>query len=842
MDDGQVQNLQFSVEEVCYSNSAVNPGSTSLVSNLSNQESRPLSYVVDSAYARMEDCHRVSQEDFVSSYVAGIETVVTENAASESCQEGFIPSYVAGDQEVDMASAVDDFQLHGSNSEPQLPSSHVVLNPGAEPFVIHDQSRLHQGRLGVSLLDDVRHVQHVQAGGTGVQDLSGEFSWNSGTVTGRKPDKVKHSSGAWTGSEMPFNGVEDIPDVLGLAPKQVHRVKSLLDLVVKLPVGNFTDKVLPSSGHKLETNRVFTSDYFVALHQITAAPGYRADGTPFPVNTPNHLGARITLPHTKLKLERWRHHLIGYDGAELTQFLEFGFPLGLRDSAKLDCQTRNHGSAYMWFDWVDKFVAAEVQECGMTGPFQLSPWWGVTISPLMTAHKKPLDRRTVYDATYGEGSLNNATPCSTYMGQPIHFTYPRVEDYRILVLKAGRGAYMWKRDLKRFFLQLPLDPVEYKKVGVVWRGMFFFFVCLAFGLRHSGMNGQRVSDAVSWILRRMGLETDLELLYHVCNYVDDFGGVESTRERALAAFTALGRLLDDLGLQESKKKAVPPTTCITFLGVQFDSKNMEMSVPPEKITEVKEEISRWIRKTTISKRELQSLLGKLFWVSKVVKYARAFMGRLLDQLRSLSKVHDGKKVKFSEESKKDVIWWSEYLEHFNGVTMIVNEEPILLTYDQLLDTPDQVCAGDATPTGGGAWYGSEYWCGLLPTWLLDPSIPIHLKEFWIVVVSAKVWGDMWTGRTITIFCDNDAVCDCITYRKPRDQALLSLLREFLYLVVTKKFFPVIRKIKTTENEIADHISRRFDEEAAIEVFAKFGLKDMRRITPKTTFFNLSANW
>jgi hypothetical protein len=97
---------------------------------LSNQESRPLSYVVDSAYARMEDCHRVSQEDFVSSYVAGIETVVTENAASESCQEGFIPSYVAGDQEVDMASAVDDFQLHGSNSEPQLPSSHVVLNPG----------------------------------------------------------------------------------------------------------------------------------------------------------------------------------------------------------------------------------------------------------------------------------------------------------------------------------------------------------------------------------------------------------------------------------------------------------------------------------------------------------------------------------------------------------------------------------------------------------------------------------------------------------------------------------------------------------------------------------------
>ena len=234
---------------------------------------------------------------------------------------------------------------------------------------------------------------------------------------------------------------------------------------------------------------------------------------------------------------------------------------------------------------------------------------------------------------------------------------------------------------------------------------------------------------------------------------------------------------------------------------------MQMSVPPDKLTEVKADISRWVRKTTISKRELQSLLGKLFWVARVVKYARAFMGRLLEQLRSLSKVHDGKKVTFSDESKKDVRWWAEYLEHFNGVTMIVNEDPIMLSYEQLLDYPYSVCAGDATPSGAGAWYGTEYWCGDLPEWLLDPAIPIHLKEFWTIIVSAKVWGECWSGQSIMVFCDNDAVCDTVTHRKPRDQALLSLLREFLYLVVTMKFFPVVRKIGTKTNEIADHISR-----------------------------------
>ena len=91
---------------------------------------------------------------------------------------------------------------------------------------------------------------------------------------------------------------------------------------------------------------------------------------------------------------------------------------------------------------------------------------------------------------------------------------------------------MWKRDLSRFFLQLPLDPVEYIKVGLIWRVMFFFFIGLAFGLRHSGLNGQRTTDAVSWIVRQLGLETVEEQEYQVCNYVDDFGGVESSEERA----------------------------------------------------------------------------------------------------------------------------------------------------------------------------------------------------------------------------------------------------------------------------------------------------------------------
>ena len=508
----------------------------------------------------------------------------------------------------------------------------------------------------------------------------------------------------------------------------------------------------------------------------------------------------------------------------------------------LSSSVRNHGSSYNFFEHVDKFVTDEVVKGGVSGPLQKSPWWNAVVSPMMTAPKKPSSRRTVFDASYGENSLNGATPGDLYLGQPCIYTYPKIDDFRRLVLRCGRNCYMWKRDLSRFFLQIPLDPVEYHHVCFIWRNLFFFFIGLAFGLRHSGLQGQKLTDSVSWIHRRRGLETDQEEMYHVVNYSDDFGGVEEQEARATQSFGQLKWLLDDLGLQEAVKKSEPPSTQMTFLGVMFDSSNMTMRVPPDKLAEIKAEIGLWVKKTTITKQNLQSLLGKLFWVARVVRFARVFMGRLLNQLRTMSGQAERFKVKLSDESRKDLKWWQRYLDHFNGIQMIVNEDPFTLELEQMLDQPFDLCAGDATPTGCGAWYGTQYWCRQFPLELQDVEVPIHLKEFWCIIVSARLWGSAWSGRSVTIFCDNDAVVDSITYRKPKDMKLLSLLREFLFLVVTLKFFPTVRKIGTHANYLADHISRRHDVHAADKVFAKAGLHDMEYVTVPDLSFKLTELW
>ena len=77
-------------------------------------------------------------------------------------------------------------------------------------------------------------------------------------------------------------------------------------------------------------------------------------------------------------------------------------------------------------------------------------------------------------------------------------------------------------------------------------------------------------------------------------------------------------------------------------------------------------------KKFISKRALQSLLGKLLYLHKCLKPARIFVNRILTVFR---KHHDKSKILISEEFRQDIQWFITFLPHFNGVT-ILKKEPI----------------------------------------------------------------------------------------------------------------------------------------------------------------------
>ena len=86
-----------------------------------------------------------------------------------------------------------------------------------------------------------------------------------------------------------------------------------------------------------------------------------------------------------------------------------------------------------------------------------------------------------------------------------------------------------------------------------------------FGLRHSGLAGQSVTSAVTWIHRREGVELCGEE-FNTLNYSDDLAGVEKGTKSDLSVCST-GKLLDKLGLKEGTDKAPASHTKITYLSV-----------------------------------------------------------------------------------------------------------------------------------------------------------------------------------------------------------------------------------------------------------------------------------
>ena len=319
-------------------------------------------------------------------------------------------------------------------------------------------------------------------------------------------------------------------------------------------------------------------------------------------------------------------------------------------------------------------------------------------------------------------------------------------------------------------------------------------------------------------------------VFHVLNHADDFAGAEQTHERAQLSFVSLGQLLADLNLIESESKACAPDTSMTYLGVLFDTVEMKLYVDSEKLLELKSELIIWVRKTVAKKSDLQSILGKLLWVSKTVRFSRIFVSRIIAEIRKLSK--QSKKTVQSTEIRKDFLWWSNFIEISDGVEIIPAPTVSFAVY------------GDACVQGGGGWNPStsEYFSLRFPHNLLSSDIPIHIKEFYILILEFRSLGSSWSGQKIVLYCDNDAVCDSRTNLKPKDTKMQKLVREFLYWVCLYKFFPIVTKIGTKENHVADFLSRVYSSDEIDRYFASVGCDPHSKIEIPETWFNFKADW
>lgn len=91
---------------------------------------------------------------------------------------------------------------------------------------------------------------------------------------------------------------------------------------------------------------------------------------------------------------------------------------------------------------------------------------------------------------------------------------------------------------------------------------------------------------------------------------------------------------------------------MVFLGLTYDTVQLTVEVPQDKLHTTLELIRHWLAPSPFSKSDLQSLFGKLSYIFACISPGRIFMQRLLQELRQLP--HKSTRFKPSSDMLSDL--------------------------------------------------------------------------------------------------------------------------------------------------------------------------------------------
>ena len=402
----------------------------------------------------------------------------------------------------------------------------------------------------------------------------------------------------------------------------------------------------------------------------------------------------------------------------------------------------------------------------------------------MAAIPKPDgDVRLIHDCSRPSGGAVNDY-CSSDWKQK----FSRIDDASSLMTE---GCYFAKVDLKSAYRSVNISAHSQTVTGFTWnfggQNVYLRDVKLPFGAKLSVGIFHRLTQAVKRMMGRRGF--DLLIVY-----LDDFLIIAKSKEECAAALKCLIQLLRKLGFAIHWGKVVDPTTRITFLGIELDSLGMSVRLPGEKLDSLRFELDGFLHRRRASKRQLQSIAGKLSWAAGVVKGGRVFLRRIFDQISFLKRASH--KTLISPEMRKDFLWWSNFLQTFNGKSTVLDKQPF---YGVFTDACDDAAGGSF----GHDWFYFN-WKHDFPE---ASSLHINEKEVLAVVLAAQRWSKHWVNKRIVLHPDNTVTVASINKGTSRNKMVMQCLRRLFWLSATHNFHLTARFLPGCLNIVADSASR-----------------------------------
>ena len=359
---------------------------------------------------------------------------------------------------------------------------------------------------------------------------------------------------------------------------------------------------------------------------------------------------------------------------------------------------------------------------------------------------------------------------------------------------------MAKVDLRHAYRSVNIHPSNYAATGLKWnfsnsdKFTYLFDTKLSYGGRRAPGIFHRLTQAVKRFMAKRGYRS-------LVVYLDDFLIIGATYAECLKIFNSLVELLQELGFQISWHKAVPPTQALIFLGILINSVTQTLELPQDKLVALQDLVQAFLHRRRASKRQLQSLAGKLSWACRVVYGGRTFLRRILDVMNAM--LSSSARYRLSPEFYADLAWWAEFLRLFNGKQLLLDSRPVV-------DVQTDACF-DGMGGGGGGVYAGD-WAYVHFASALPHLSDLHItqKETLAVVMAAERWAPAWSNRHVIIHCDNHTAVSIINKGSTPNAFILPYLRRLFWLSACFNFRITARYIPGHSNCIADALSRMHD--------------------------------
>ena len=272
-----------------------------------------------------------------------------------------------------------------------------------------------------------------------------------------------------------------------------------------------------------------------------------------------------------------------------------------------------------------------------------------------------------------------------------------VHDLLDLMAKRGNGSVTKQlvADIVDAFWHVPLDPRERRYFSARLNGRYLIFERTAQGSRLAPLTFAAVMALCARLVQSLLKNARLEV------YVDDpWAGITGTAEDIENDVIALLVGWELLGMPVAYHKAAFGTD-LKWVGVQLkvNLDTVEVSIPADKVEEVEQMASGFLKHNLVPDKELRSFIGKVMNIASVIHAWKPFVMQLYAALHADKSTEGPKGCTWTSQIKPSLTWIMAFLQQQNPNRLI---KRIWSLQEYVEDGFRIVITWDASPWGFGA--------------------------------------------------------------------------------------------------------------------------------------------